>query len=59
MPTVDCDRYSCLYNDCGFCEADMINVIDTNCETYEDNSYEMMDDIEREEYNRFMQENEE
>ena len=49
MPTVDCDRYSCKYNDAGFCNADIIYVNFAGCETYEDFT-ETMDDIERSEY---------
>lgn len=52
MVVIDCDTYNCKYNEGGICTADMIQMEDRECQTYEDNSYEMMDDIEREEFNK-------
>lgn len=58
MTDVQCQVGQCKYNENGYCqESDITIGQDGECWTYEESfehCWEMMDDIEREEYNRDM-----
>lgn len=60
MTVIDCDCSECIYNEGGYCNADMIEIVDGECNTFEQqDNWDQLDDIEKEEAMRIYRESEE